>query len=101
MSVVNVRKVLIGVNAALLLALAGMSAWPAGASQPGAAVPGRDRGQYTMVTGRMATGSGDAVYIVDAVNRELVALRWDNSRRALVGVGYRNLDADGATAPTR
>lgn len=97
----SVRKILIGINAILLLALAGMSAWPAGASQPGPATPPRDRGQYTMVTGRMGTGSGDAVYIVDAVNRELVALRWDNSRRALVGVGYRSLDADGATAPTR
>ena len=49
----------------------------------------RPRGQYTMVSGKTNQGGPHAVYILDAASREVIALRWDQSRQSLVGVGYR------------
>lgn len=54
----------------------------------------RPRGQYTMVSGKTNQGGPHAVYILDAASREVIALRWDQSRQSLVGVGYRNIEAD-------
>jgi len=55
----------------------------------------RPRGQYTMVSGKTNQGGPHAVYVLDAASREVVALRWDQSKQTLVGVGYRNLETDG------
>lgn len=63
--------------------------------------PPRPRGEYTMVSGKSIAGSKDIIYIVDATSREVIALRWENSRKSLVGVGYRNLDVDSALPPAR
>jgi len=63
-----------------------------------AAQPSRERvaGEYTMVTGELQARTEDAIYIIDARNREMLALMWDRSQRSLepIGAGYRNFDAD-------
>lgn len=90
---------LLALNGALLVLVAGLALWPSSATgQPN---PGRIRGEYTMVSGKTVMGNGDAVYVLDSANRELVAMRWDQGRRSLVGIGYRNLDADTVIAPPR
>lgn len=98
-----VPRRLIALNAALLavlLALVVFSPSPADASdeQP---VTVRPRGEYTMVSGKTTLGNVNAVYIVDAVNQEIVALRWDPNKKSFSGVGYRNLDADAKAQPGR
>lgn len=57
----------------------------------------RVRGEYTMVAGGVNGSDADAVYIVDTINQEMFAVIYDNSTKALQGVGYRNLGADAAT----
>ncbi len=56
----------------------------------------RVAGDYTMVSGQLQGRSEDAVYIIDARNREMLVLVWDRSQKNLspVGAGYRNFDAD-------
>lgn len=61
----------------------------------------RARGDYTLVSGKTMSGNAHAVYIVDASNQELVALRWDTSRQSFVGIGFRDLDADARSLPGR
>ena len=61
----------------------------------------RLRGEYTMVSGRTTSSGKDAIYILDATSREMVAIRWENSRRTFVGIGYRSLDADSILPPAR
>jgi len=56
--------------------------------------PDRARGNYTMVSGRVQGNNTHALYIVDASNQELVAVRWDIGRNGLVPIGYRSLAAD-------
>jgi hypothetical protein len=77
--------------------------WAPRADAQNAAPPreGRIRGDYTMVSGRVNAGGADAVYVLDAANRELIALRWDAAKQSLAGVGYRDLDADGRSTPGR
>jgi hypothetical protein len=59
----------------------------------------RGRGDYTMVGGKIQGGTGNAVYIVDSANQQLIAVRWNDSRKALEGIDYRNLAQDaGANA---
>ncbi len=94
---------LIVLNAALGAVLLAMLVGPsshAGASdeQP---VTVRPRGEYTMVSGKTTLGNVNAVYIVDAVNQEIVALRWDPNKKSFSGIGYRNLDADAKAQPGR
>lgn len=90
----------IAVNVVLLTVLVSMTLGPGAGAQP-AGQPGRARGDYTMLSGKPNTGSSHVVYVVDAANQELVALRWDSGRQKLTGVGYRNLDADAKSPPTR
>jgi hypothetical protein len=90
----RLRPALIVINGILALAVVTtLAAQPA--AQP------RLRGEYTMVAGRTTSNGKDAIYILDATSRELVALRWESSRRSLVGIGYRNIDADTALPPAR
>lgn len=62
--------------------------------------PARNRvtGEYTMIAGEIQGRSEDAIYIIDARNREMLALIWNRSQRRLepIGAGYRNLDIDAA-----
>jgi len=88
---------LIALNAVLLVALAVVTLSPGARAQQG----GRARGDYTMVGGRVQGGIANAVYIIDSANREMIALQWDEARKELLGVGYRDLAADGKARPGR
>ncbi len=85
------RTGLLIVNVALLLAL-GMVVLSSRAGAEGQ--PGRPRGEYVMVSGRVQGAPSNAIYILDTVNQELLAVRWNAGNKRLVGVGYRNLAAD-------
>ncbi len=87
---------LIALNAALLLVLALVVLTPPAAARQDANT--RARGTYTMVGGRITGSPESAIYIVDAVNQELIATKWDRSRKALRGLGYQSLV--GARRPT-
>jgi hypothetical protein len=91
-------RALIALNAALLLVLGVVTLAPESYAQRAAH---RIRGEYTMVSGRIMGGNTSAVYIVDAANQELLAVRWNPATKALEGIGYRNLRADGQFGPGR
>ncbi len=55
------------------------------------------RGDYTMVAGGAnGTAGSAAVYIVDTVNQELVAIAYNQQDNTLDGIAYRNLASDAA-----
>ncbi len=58
----------------------------------------RYRGKYAMVAGRAQGSSPYILYIVDQNSRQLVAVRYDASKRILEGMGYADLAADGVVA---
>lgn len=95
----NRRGLLVATNIMLGAGLA-LSVWATRADAVQQAT--RARGQYTMVSGEIQ-GGGDAsaIYITDSVNQEMVALRWNNSRKELDGLGFRDLDADLNAQPGR
>ena len=80
---------LVALNIVLLGALALVTIAPSASAQRD-----RARGDYTMVSGRIQGSVESAIYIVDANNLELVAVRWDRSRRNLAPIGYRSLAQD-------
>lgn len=87
------RRVLLGVNLALLVAVGGVF-W---AANPGLAQPGnRGRSTYLMIGGEIQGGNANALYILDTTNEEMIAVRWNQSRTRLEGLGYRNVKRDGA-----
>jgi len=53
--------------------------------------PQRPAGDYIVVGGATTGGFTDVVYVLDTANRELVALRWNDSTKSLEGTGYRDL----------
>jgi hypothetical protein len=83
-------RALLAVNAALLVLLAVVTFAP----NVGAQV--RARGEYTMVAGGVNGLESSALYVVDAVNQELIVLGYNASTKRLDGIGYRNLAADTA-----
>jgi hypothetical protein len=89
---------LIALNLVLLAALAVVTLAPLAGAQPAAA---RRPGRYTMVGGRIQGANTNAIYILDATNQELVAVRWDDSRKTLAPIGYRDLTADTQVRPGR
>jgi hypothetical protein len=99
------RRGLLVLNAALLAALVLLTWGPAAIGQNAQPAGGgggaRARGDYTMVAGKTIAGGPSAVYIVDSSNQELVALRWDQSKQQMVGMGYRNLQGDARAIPGR
>lgn len=102
----NTRRLvrLVALNAALGLTLAALLALPEPAgAQPTLPTPGvsRARGTYTMLAGKPRSGSGSAVYIVDSVNQEAVALRWNDGKSLLEGLGYRSISRDTGATPGR
>jgi hypothetical protein len=96
------RRGLIALNAALLGAFTVLT-WgpPASGQNAQPAATGRARGDYTMVAGRTISGGPSAVYVVDSSNQELVALRWDQAKQQMVGMGYRSLQGDARAVPGR
>lgn len=93
------RSSLIGLNIALLAALAAVTLGPWARARE--EQPGRKRGEYTMVGGQYQGGDSNAVFILDAVNQEMIALRWNEGSRSMEGIGYRDLAADAAAADAR
>lgn len=89
---------LVGLNAALLgvLAVVTIAGTRAGGSTR-EAQPSRARGSYTMVSGAVQGDTAQAVYILDSVNQELLALRWNRNSSRFEGIGYRSLTADAQT----
>lgn len=86
---------LLALNGALLVALGIATFAPtAGAQQPQTPAAARGRGQYTMVEGALAGRSEAAVYIIDAGNMEVLALKYDLGRREMLHIGLRDLAAD-------
>ncbi len=83
-----------GVLESAALAQFGTSQGPLG-QQAGGPLGTRPRGQYTLLSGRMNGASGNAIFVLDTTNQELVGVKWDRSARKLTGIGYRNLASDG------
>jgi len=86
-------RALVALNAALLLALAGVALAPGALAQRSDATQ-RGRGEYTMVDAEIQGVSSSGIFIVDGQNREMVALDWDQSRKVLDILGYRDLELD-------
>jgi len=84
---------LVGLNAALAVALLLVEFGPRAWAQPGDG-PARPRGEYTLIGGEIQTGNSDAVYVIDSVNQEMIVMTWEDGRNNLNGIGYRDLDAD-------
>jgi hypothetical protein len=87
----SVRQRLIGVNIALLGALVATSVLAQPRTQPGM---DRARGNYTVVSGRVQGSTGSVLYIFDAANQELVAVRWDRNANRFELLGFRDVAAD-------
>lgn len=68
-----------------------------GTSPAGPAVT-RPRGQYLLLAGRMQGSPPGVVWVIDTVNRELLALKWNRSERRLEPFDIRNLNRDTAGA---
>lgn len=84
---------LLALNAVLLLVLGVVTF--GGSAGAGMQEQQRPRGDYTMVGGRVPGFSGaSAVYIVDAINREMMVVGYDRSQQRLRGIGYRNIGDD-------
>jgi len=93
------RSWLVATNLALAVGVA-VAVWavPARGVQPA----NRARGQYSMVAGEMR-GGGEAsgIYVIDSINEEIVVLRWNDSRKQLDGLDYRDLKHDAAQGGER
>lgn len=85
---------LLALNGALLVALGVATFAPTAGAQQQAPAAARGRGQYTMVEGALAGRSEAAVYILDAGNMEVLALKYDLGRREMLHIGLRDLAAD-------
>ena len=88
------RPRLVAINACLLALLIALTLIPLGGAGERNAQPDRARGDYTMVSGRIQGSNTHALYLIDASNQELVALRWDIGRNGLLPIGFRSLAAD-------
>lgn len=87
---------LLALNGVLLGALALVSFAPGADAQREAR---RARGEYTMVAGKVQGLTAAAIYVVDSNNAELLAVRWDQSRKTLAPMGFRDLNVDAKGAP--
>jgi hypothetical protein len=88
------RRFLIALNAVLAITLLAVALAPQASAQRGGAAGGRARGDFTMIAGKIQGGNGSAIYIVDANNQDMIALRWNQGTKALDGIGYRDLQED-------
>lgn len=91
-------RALVALNACLLVALGAVTFAPRATAQN---EPPRSRGDYAVVGGEVTGSNTNGIYIVDAANREMIALLWDESRRQLNGIGYRDLTGDLYADPER
>ncbi len=84
---------LLALNAAALAALALVSFAPGSATAQNTPAA-RARGDYTMVSAKITGALESAVYVIDASNSEMIAVKWDSGRKAISGLGFRDLAAD-------
>jgi len=85
-------KGLLFLNGLLLAALIAVTFAPAAIAQLE-----RYRGDYMMASGRTNGSTTNILYIVDQNSRELVAIRYDESKRLIEGMGYADLAKDATT----
>jgi hypothetical protein len=85
------RRGLLMVNGLLLALLAAVT------FNPSADAQARVRGSYVMAAGGVNGAVASAVFIVDTVNEEMIALTYEPSQSELIGIGYRSLTADAAS----
>lgn len=89
--------VLLAVNGLLVCAAAaGLVATRASAQAGGAGFQNRPHGNYLMVSGRASGVSGNLIYVIDTINREMVALRYQRAAGRLEPIAFRDLTADSA-----
>lgn len=93
------RGGLVALNLALLAILGAVTLTPQVGAQ--SERNPRVRGEYTLVGGETLGESANTVFVLDSANRELVSLRWNDSIKALEGVGYRDLVRDVNSDPER
>lgn len=84
------RMALVAVNAGLLLALGYVTLAPAATAQQAQ----RPRGEYLLLGGQMTGSPSSGVHVIDTSNQEMVTLKWEQSRQAFEGIGFRNLRDD-------
>lgn len=87
---------LIMLNAALLLALVGVTVVPAADAQQA-----RVRGQHSMISARVQGSTSAGIVIADSNNMELLVTTWDDSRKTLNFVGFRDMRVDAANTQAR
>ena len=92
------RRGLIALNAGLLAALGLIELAPGVFAQPNVTRP---RGQYTLVGGEINSANSNAIYVLDSVNEEIVVVRFNESRKTVDALGYRDLRADVQALPGR
>lgn len=96
------RGGLVALNVALLGLLGAVTLTPdAGAQLGDQFASKRVRGQYALVGGETLGNASSTIYVLDSANRELVALRWNDSLKSLEGIGYRDLVRDANSDPDR
>jgi len=97
------RRGLVALNAVLLLMLAAVTLTPLATAQGpmGQANPSRVPGDYMVVAGEILGSSSNTIYVLDTVNREMVALNWNDSTNSVEGVGFRDLVQDINADPDR
>ena len=83
---------LIYLNAGLLAALAAVTFMPTASAQL------RPRSTYTMVGGTVNGIVQGVAYITDETTNETIAVSWYENQKRIVGLGYRNMTQDAATA---
>jgi len=79
------HKALITANVLLLAALAAVTLTPGAGAQ---SAQDRTRGSYTITTGDLRGSSADSIFIVDSSNQQIVALRYNDSNKELVGIDF-------------
>ncbi|MFT5424145.1 MAG: hypothetical protein ACI89L_001938 [Phycisphaerales bacterium] len=85
------RALLIALNAGLLGTLGAVLYGPQALAQVSAS---RAPGEYAVIGGEMPGSNNNTIFVIDAANREMIALEWNESTRKLDGVGFRNLATD-------
>ncbi|MFG0256336.1 MAG: hypothetical protein ACF8GE_00360 [Phycisphaerales bacterium JB043] len=54
----------------------------------------RQRGEYTMISGRVQGVVSDVVYIVDSRNQHIAAFQWNQAQRLFSPIGYSSIAND-------
>ncbi len=92
---VSTFRSLLVLNTLLLAILAAVTFGPSADAQS------RARGQFTMVAGGVNGLSSSAVYIIDVINQEMMAVAYNQNTKRLEVIGYSNLVLDATTRTQR